>query len=166
MTPDDSAGSIKGPRPRPAAQRVFARITITETGYGTPCWLFQGALTSTGYGNVGSRVDDRAVFEGAHRSVFAAAYGPIPEGLHLDHLCSNRRCVNPGHLEAVSPYENNRRQQMRRRGAVTSWLASAQRHVFGAQLADDVALVSAMRLTGVQSHEADAESSQAVAVRL
>lgn len=36
--------------------------------------------------------------------------GPIPEGLHLDHLCRVRRCVNPAHLEPVTQAENNYRQ--------------------------------------------------------
>lgn len=118
-----------GPTPTPAAQRVLARIVIADTGYGTPCWLFQGTLTSAGYGNVGSRRDNQAYFESAHRVVYAAAYGSIEPGLQVDHLCTTRPCVNPCHLEVVTPYENNRRQQMRRFGPVGSWLQADPQHV-------------------------------------
>ena len=45
----------------------------------------------------------------AHRYSYESVNGPIPEGLHIDHLCRNRACVKPSHLEAVDPVENNRR---------------------------------------------------------
>lgn len=45
----------------------------------------------------------------AHRYAYELLVGPIPEGLHIDHLCRVRLCVNPAHLEAVTCHENNRR---------------------------------------------------------
>lgn len=45
----------------------------------------------------------------AHRYAYEIAYGPIPDGLEIDHLCRNPICVNPNHLEAVSHQENMRR---------------------------------------------------------
>lgn len=64
------------------------------------CWPYLGANTQ-GYGIYGKRR--------AHRVSYEMLVGPIPEGLHLDHLCRNRACVNPGHLEPVSHRENMRR---------------------------------------------------------
>lgn len=62
------------------------------------CWWWLGAIDGTGYGSF--FVDGRRV--GAHRFSYELAFGPIGEGLVLDHLCRNRPCVNPGHLEPVS----------------------------------------------------------------
>lgn len=69
------------------------------------CWRWTGRLTSCGYGQVttdGKRVQ-------AHRAVYQIWGNEIPSGLELDHLCNNRWCVNPAHLEPVTHKENMRR---------------------------------------------------------
>lgn len=48
----------------------------------------------------------------AHRVVYEALVGPIPDGLQLDHVCRNRACVNPAHLEPVTALENTRRSAL------------------------------------------------------
>jgi hypothetical protein len=69
------------------------------------CWLWTGAVSSSGYG----RAHWRGVQTTAQRRAYLELVGPIPDGLHLDHLCGVRRCVNPVHLEPVTRLENNRR---------------------------------------------------------
>lgn len=67
------------------------------------CWLWTGALDSSGYGNV--QIKNKMLK--AHR----VSYGidKIPKGLQLDHLCRVRHCVRPEHLEPVTQAENLKR---------------------------------------------------------
>lgn len=81
------------------------RYTITDAGYTTPCWLWDMHLNEKGYGKIRSGGEHT----GAHRYHYEMAKGPIPEGMVLDHLCRNRSCVNPDHLEPVTFTENIRR---------------------------------------------------------
>lgn len=73
-----------------------------------PCWVWTGALTGSNYGAFTDRAIStaRRGFVLAHRWSYQAAHGPIPDGLHLDHLCRNPPCVNPAHLEPVTVAEN------------------------------------------------------------
>lgn len=69
------------------------------------CWEWTATVEGTGYG--------RVWFDGkneyAHRHVYEQLVGPIPPGMQLDHLCRNRSCCNPDHLEIVTHAENVRR---------------------------------------------------------
>ena len=67
----------------------------------TGCWLWM-SYTSDGYG----RTTISGKFKLTHRIAFEAIFGPVPDGLVLDHLCRVRSCVNPSHLEIVTHREN------------------------------------------------------------
>lgn len=91
----------------PLPERLSAKLS-RQGG----CLVFTGARTWNGYGvlcTTGKRVAR------AHRVAYTLAYGPIPRGLHIDHLCENRACCEPSHLEAVSQRVNNQRTAARRR---------------------------------------------------
>lgn len=68
------------------------------------CWIYAGYKAPSGYGQV--YINSRKGPVMAHRLVYETLVGEIPEGLQLDHLCRNRACVNPDHLEPVTQKVN------------------------------------------------------------
>lgn len=82
-------------------ERIMARVEKQPNG----CWQWTGPLRPDGYAQIEHK--RRKVL--AHRAVFEALREPIPYKLVLDHLCRNRGCVNPDHLESVTQALNTRR---------------------------------------------------------
>lgn len=66
------------------------------------CWIWTAGLHPGGYGNFW--LDGKTV--NAHRFIWELANGPVPDGLHLDHICRNRACVRPDHIEPVTMATN------------------------------------------------------------
>lgn len=77
----------------------------------TGCWIWTGLTTGGGYGHFYS--DDRHI--GAHQWAHEHWIGPIPHAHEVDHLCYNPACVNPEHLQAVTPELNRLRALWRRK---------------------------------------------------
>jgi hypothetical protein len=84
--------------------RFMAKVEKTDS-----CWNWLAQLNEGGYG----RFSYRLKMVAAHRWIFEHVNGPIPDGLQVDHLCRNRRCVNPAHMEAVTGQVNTLRGETR-----------------------------------------------------
>ena len=78
------------------------------------CWLWTAYCDRQGYGRFkrGSERDDSARMGLAHRLCYETLVGPMPDGLESDHLCRNRPCVNPDHIEAVTHSTNMKRSPL------------------------------------------------------
>lgn len=74
------------------------------------CWPWPGTVNSHGYGQFSwfgpNEELPRRTQANASRVAFHLMNGAVPDGFHVDHVCRNRRCVNPSHLRAVSPRDN------------------------------------------------------------
>lgn len=85
---------------RTPESRFFSKVR--ESG---ECWIWTASRNSYGYG----KFFDGSRLVGAHRWVYEFLRAPIPDGLDIDHLCRNKACVNPWHLEPVTRGVNTRR---------------------------------------------------------
>lgn len=91
---------------QPLAERLLSRVKETASG----CWEWQGYTRQDGYARVTIRpTPTTQETHLAHRLAYETWVGPIPEGLVIDHVCRNRACINPSHLEVVTQATNNQR---------------------------------------------------------
>jgi len=91
--------------------RFTDRFVVEDSG----CWVWMGRILESGYGQIGYKGKQIP----AHRLAYLLFKGDIPEGMHIDHLCRNKACVNPDHLEAVTPSVNQQRMGVHRRKSIT-----------------------------------------------
>lgn len=82
----------------PVAQRLARHADMSGGLFA--CWPWQSVVGNRGYGLIRECGATGRMLQ-VHRVAYAATHGPIPAGLTIDHLCRNRLCVNPAHLEAV-----------------------------------------------------------------
>lgn len=109
-------------------QRIRSRAVDTDCGYTSPCWISNRAKHSNGYTKMGLCGDTLLT----HRVSYEAFVAAIPEGLQIDHLCKQRACCNPDHLEAVTCRENLMR------GNTLTAAEAAQTHCKRGHLFDEV----------------------------
>jgi hypothetical protein len=95
----DNSKVVKGD---PAA-RFWARVQKTAT-----CWLWTGE-TRSGYGRFAIYEGGRRRRINAHRWIYGQVVAPLVNGLEVEHLCHTPLCVRPGHLDQVTPWENQKR---------------------------------------------------------
>lgn len=86
---------------RSVDDRFWGKVNKTDD-----CWVWTASTDSKGYGRFTVAHDVKVA---AHRWAYESLVGPIGDGLELDHLCRNRACVNPFHLDPVPHLENVRR---------------------------------------------------------
>jgi hypothetical protein len=87
-------------------ERIERRTVVEDRGYKTPCHIWTGAgVKDDGYGRM--KVAGKTLL--VHKVRWELERGPVPEGRELDHLCRQRACSNPDHLEPVTRAVNLRR---------------------------------------------------------
>ena len=82
----------------PVIERFLSKINVVESG----CWEWTDSLTTKGYGQI--RIKDKK--QHVHRFIYEYYYGELNSTLVINHLCRNRKCCNPLHLEQVTNKEN------------------------------------------------------------
>lgn len=100
---------------KPAIERFMVLVDIPSDP--TNCWNWHGSKGSCGYGQfiLSARRGEKRVRISPYRFIWEYFHGPMPEGTEPDHLCNNRACCNPAHIEPVTHSENQRRSYSRGR---------------------------------------------------
>jgi len=95
------------PVPERVAERAISNVDKQADG----CWISRYSTASHGYSQVGWQDSRKRHVVLGHRAAWVSVHGQVPMGMTIDHLCKERRCVNPSHLRLLSNIENARRNQ-------------------------------------------------------
>jgi len=97
----------------PIMERFWSKVKKTDT-----CWEWTAFINPDGYGifGIGSRADGSRRTIHAHRWIYEQTYGKAPANYDIDHICHNRTCVRPDHLEAVTHKTNMERGDLSKNG--------------------------------------------------
>jgi HNH endonuclease len=90
----------------------------------TGCWIYTLSANNSGYANTrrfGVSLGGESEMIQGSRLAWSAVHGTIPEGHEVDHLCRNKLCLNPFHLEAVTPTVNRQRNRIAEPQPLTAW---------------------------------------------
>ena len=99
-------------------------IFFSHISKGESCWEWTGHKDDCGYGRFNAKSGKTM----AHRYSYEAHVGPIPAGLVIDHVCYNRACVNPAHLQAVSVKQNGENRSGANRDNLSSGIRGVTWH--------------------------------------
>lgn len=91
-------------------KRIQENCVEIDTGYETPCLIWQGGDSGNGRGGGYGRISINGFTSAVHRVVYTHFFGYIPNKKQIDHKCNQRKCCNPDHLEMVSHLENQKRR--------------------------------------------------------
>lgn len=116
---EQSDAALPRPRTVPMGSTAVRLLRKVQVDPETGCWNWSGSITPGGYGQIGigSLKDGSRRLAAAHRVAYEIFVGAIPVGYQLDHLCRNRRCIHPNHLQPVTHAENVRRGEAGRHWA-------------------------------------------------
>jgi len=92
-------------------KKVMSRVDLAPASIGGSCWVWQGPCSGNGRGGGYPRMCLDGQTVAVHRVMFTNFYGFVPGKKQIDHVCRNRMCVNPHHLEMVTHRENQRRKK-------------------------------------------------------
>lgn len=93
------------PVPERVAERAISNVDKQADG----CWISRYSTASHGYSQIGWQDSRKRHVVLGHRAAWVSVHGQVPMGMTIDHLCKQRRCVNPDHLRLLPNYENARR---------------------------------------------------------
>ena len=95
--------------------KILSRVVVEDRGYDTPCFIWKGPTSgSKGRGRDYPRMSIDGGTVAVHIAVFLHFFGIIPPRKQIDHLCRQRLCVRPEHLEMVTHKKNQRRRDQAR----------------------------------------------------